>query len=113
MVRGRRKVYQEPVVITLKTERELHDIAVYLRLSDTEVYNRGIMAVMEDRMGDLTEKAVHQYIQNKREKMKGNQDDIAVAERVAMDARIREDRKKRIETRHDERGREYQVVIAE
>ena len=113
MVRGRKRIYREPLVVSIKCERELHDILSYLKLSDSEVYSLGALAIIKQRLGDLPRNKVQQYIQIQREAMKEAQENIALAERVDFDMSIKEETKRRTETRHDERGREYQVVLVE
>jgi hypothetical protein len=117
MVRGRKKIYDEPRVVSLKVERRIHDIALYLNLSDSGVYTTGLIEIIKNRAAELTLDQIDTLIQASREDMKEAQDRTAWLERVRMDIEIGDEIRKRkiqkkIETRIDERGRVYQVVIA-
>jgi len=113
VTRGRRPVYQNPYPVSLKCERELRDITQSLGISDPEVYARGVMVIARERAGELSEAYLHKIIQIRRREMQAIQEEIASLERIALDATIREQvrKKKDIETRIDDRGREYQVVM--
>lgn len=114
-MRGRKPIYRDPVNISIKCERSMRDIMQSLNISDPEVYAAGAIHLAEVHAGDLSEQQVHCIIQELRQDIKDNQERIVCLERVAMDAGVRQElkRKKNIETRYDERGREYQVVIQE
>ena len=114
MTRGRRKKYQNPIVLTLKTEQGLHDAMVALKADDSTVYSKGAIAIAKERAGDLNEQQIAVIIQAHRQIIKDSQEEIMLFERLAIDAKVREQarKKNRQETRLDERGQAYLVVEA-
>lgn len=107
--------FKEKQGIYLNCEKSLRDIAKHLHLTDTQIYHRGIYEFSRDRAADLNEQQWAAIIQSKRESMKALQDEIAMDERIALDARVKAEaqKRKRTETRYDDRGKPYQVVYSE
>lgn len=116
---GRPKsVFIDPVNISCQCERWKHDIVVRFKIPESTVYRKGLDAIIQERIGDLTEENIQRLIQEEREKMEKIQGDIMTLERMLLDARVKDQTRglraqKKIETRHDDRGKAYQVVIAE
>jgi hypothetical protein len=115
MVRGRKAHFRNPITISLVVEYDRHEKARYLGLKESEIYNRGLDEILKERAPEMSVEHQQSEIQVKRIELKGLQEDIAWRERVLMDTEIKiehQDRRKK-EIRYDERGKEYQVVIAE
>lgn len=106
---------KQSYVIGIRVAREWYDLARFFKVPDSKVFLKGLMAILEERISELSEEQINILIQYKRQELMEAQDFIALCERVALDARIREEKKTRVkvETRRDERGKAYQVVIAE
>jgi hypothetical protein len=118
MPRGRPRLYDEPIVITLKCERRLRDVMFYLKYSDRDVYTKGAQIIMDEREGDLKEEHIQVAIQVLRQQMAEIQERIAHTERLMMDARIKREqtariKKKRIILLTDERGQQIEAVSAD
>lgn len=116
MVRGRKPYFRNPLTISLVVEQEDHERIRSLRLKESDVYLRGMNEILKERSSELTVEFQESLIQDCRRKMQTIQEEIAWRERVLMDTQIKETRnqrigKKIIETRLDERGQPYQVVM--
>lgn len=113
-MRGRRRVYDEPINISIKCERRFHDFMAFLKVSDTEVYMKGVLAIMAERATELSPEALERAGQELRRKMKDDQDRIAHCERVIMDRKIQCEQVKRKKTRVEVwDGREVVLMEAE
>ena len=114
MTRGRHKSYQEPLNISLKCERPMHELMVSLGIGDSIVYSRGAVEYAKDNAAKLTPDQFDIVSHEMRANIKRIQEDLALMERVRFDNSIREEqrKKKKTETRFDERGQAYLVVEA-
>ena len=113
---GRPKsVFQDPVNISCQCEKWLHDIILSLKIPESVVYRAGVDAIIKEKMGDLTAENIQKLIQEQRERIEKLQEGIMILERMMLDAKVKDEVKirKKKELRFDERGKEYQVVIAE
>jgi len=112
LTRGRPRQYNDPLVVTLKCEKDLHDIMATLRVQDSDVYQQGAIRIATERSDELTEQQIAILIQAHRQIIKDYQEKIMLLERVAIDAKVREQARKkaRTETRYDDRGQAYLVV---
>jgi glycyl-tRNA synthetase (class II) len=106
--------FDERVGIFLNIERSTRDLAKHLHLSDTQAYTKGVMDTASERESELSEQQMGLSIQNDRELLKTVQDRIAHKERVALDARIRDQTRKRQKTItiKDDLGQEILAVYA-
>lgn len=109
--------YAERVGIFLNVEKSVRELAKILKLTDSEAYTRGVLSVADVRVNELNEQQFSISIQHDREILKEVQDRIAMKERVNLDLRIRSEararQKKRTVVMVDERGRQYEAVMAE
>jgi hypothetical protein len=112
-MRGRRRIYDNPVFVGLRCESFWQNTMKSLKISDTDVYVRGAKVIMDERASDLTPTQLQRLIQEKRVEMKNIQESIALCERVLFDAEIREEQRKnkKTVTLLDERGKPYQAVM--
>lgn len=91
----KRMRFQERLGIFLNVERAYHDIAIFLKLTDTEVYNRGLLEFAKEKAGDLEEDQLILLSQLSRERTKKSQEETALFERLAFDAHIKSEVLKR------------------
>jgi hypothetical protein len=114
-MRKNRTRFNERVGIFLNTEREIRDLARHMKLPDTDAYAIGVNTYALEHPDKISEQQLTKSIQFDRERLKEMQDRIAMKERVAMDIRIREEarKRKRTITLIDDRGQEYQAVMAD
>jgi DNA repair exonuclease SbcCD nuclease subunit len=115
MVRGRKPQFRNPITVSLVVEDHLHKPMQALRIKESYVYSRGAKEIIKERISELTEEHFDRIIQALRVDLQHIQEEIAWFERMRMDTRIKkesQDRQKK-EIRYDDRGKEYQVVIAQ
>lgn len=117
MGRGRRRIYDEPLSLSLKCERRIHDAMVYLKYSDSDVYTKGALMIMDERVSELTPESIEIVIKETRKQMKDVQNRISYLERMVMDAQIKQERQARMKKKtvilHDDRGNEILAVSAD
>lgn len=117
MTRGRRRTYNESCFVGLRCEKFYVNVMEALKIKSTDVYVKGALTIMAENADKLSPEQLQVLIQEKRARLKELQENIALCERILMDADIREERRKRQEQRtitmHDENGRAIKVVTAE
>jgi uncharacterized Ntn-hydrolase superfamily protein len=115
MTRGRKPPIHEKIRLTVLCDKYRQEYMKHLSIPINVVYDKGIDAFLKERITELTVEQQQQIIQEKRREMKALQDEIAERERIVMDSEIlmQKRQRQRTETRKDERGKLYQVVLVE
>ena len=105
---------KQSYVIGIRIAREWYDLARFFKTPDPQIYLRGLMEIMKEREWELSEQHINTIIQYEREEMKESQDAIARLERVALDARIRDEKRDRKNTEVREwDGQKVIVAVSE
>lgn len=112
---GRPSLYGEnTIAVQIRCDLGLHDLMQSFKVPDSEVWKQGATHIARLKSSDLNEQHITALIQAHRQEIQTQQDEIMMLERLLLDAKVREQARKKTktETRYDERGREYIVVEA-